>query len=112
MKRPTTRVEEIRVIRGLTKADLARRSGMPPQTLQNIENGKTKGLSLSARRLLAPVLQVREDQLMLPIGFPIDPVAGQEPPIQQLIYEALQDVLTELREIKQLLQRRADRLEP
>lgn len=104
MKRPGTRVEEVRVLRGLTKADLARRSGMPPQTLQRIEDGSTKSLSLSARRLLAPVLQVREDQLMLPIGFPIDPVAGEHPPIADLQFQTSQEILAELREIRRLLE--------
>jgi transcriptional regulator with XRE-family HTH domain len=91
---------------------------MPPQTLQSIENGKTKSVSLAARRMLAPVLQVREDQLLLPIGMPFDPEPGERPPINDLIYEALTtlinqmvrqfdvatEVVSELREIKQLLQ--------
>ena len=72
MKRPRTRVEEVRQLRGLTKAELARRAGMLPQTLQRIEDGSTKSLSLSARRLLAPALRVRDDQLMMPIGYPIE----------------------------------------
>jgi hypothetical protein len=64
---------------------------MPAQTLQSIENGKTKGLSVSARRLLAPVLQVRDDVLLLPVGHPIDPRPG-EPPAN----DPLREVMTAL----------------
>lgn len=99
MKRPQTRLEEVRIARGLTKADLARRAGMPQQTLQNIESGQTKGLSLSARRLLAPALEVRDDELLRPIGHPISPAEGQEPPINSLIYEEIRAVHATLREI-------------
>jgi transcriptional regulator with XRE-family HTH domain len=99
-----TRVEEVRRARGLSKAELCRRAGMPPQTLQNIENGKTKSVSLAARRMLAPVLQVREDQLLLPIGMPFDPEPGEQLKLEGLIYEALTLLVGELREIKQLLQ--------
>ena len=94
------------MLRGLSKAELARRAGMPAQTLQRIEDGSTKSVSLAARRMLAPVLQVREDQLMLPIGLPVDPLPGQEPPINDLILQACQDILRELRELNLLLRQR------
>ncbi len=108
MKRPKTRVEEVRLARGLTKAELARRSGMPPQTLQRIEDGSTKSLTPSARKMLAPVLRVREDELLVPIGFPIQPLAGEEPPVNDLIFQTCQDILAELRAIRQLLSDRGD----
>lgn len=105
MKRPKTRVEEVRLARGLTKADLARRAGMPPNTLQHIEAGRTKGLSVSARRILAPALQVREDQLLQPVGMPLDPLPGEQTPINDLIYQELQALHTTLRELLELLRR-------
>jgi hypothetical protein len=46
---------------------------------------------------------VREDQLMVPIGYPIEPLAGEAPPINDLLYETCQQILAELREIKALL---------
>ena len=93
--RPLTRVEEVRKARGFSKAELARRAGMPAQTLQNIEDGKTKGVSVSARKLLAPVLGVREDVLLLPVGHPFDP----SPPLDtELLAGLLRDLATVLRE--------------
>lgn len=103
-KRPLTRVQEVRELRGYTKSQLADLANMPRTTLSRIEkgpnNGGTKSLSPSAARLLAKVLMVREDQLLLPVGFPIDPIAGDEPPITDLIYETCRQILVELREIK------------
>lgn len=104
VKRPMTRVEEIRLARGLSKAELARRSGMPPNTLQHIEVGKTKGLSVSARRILAPALQVRDDQLLQPVGVPLDPLPGEEAPIDDLIYQELQAIHATLGKLLSLLQ--------
>jgi transcriptional regulator with XRE-family HTH domain len=98
---PKNRVEEIRLARGLSKIELCRLSGMPPQTLQNIENGKTKTVTDSARRLLAPALQVRPDQLLLPVGFPFDPEPGE--PIFEVLSRTFEAILAELREIKTML---------
>lgn len=103
MKRPLTRVEEVRLARGLRKSELSRRAGMAPQTLQRIEDGTTKGLSPSARKKLALPLQIREDQLMMPVGHPIDPLEGDLVPINNLIVTTLQDLLQETREIKELI---------
>jgi transcriptional regulator with XRE-family HTH domain len=90
------RVTEIRVARGLSKAELARRAGMLPQTLQRIEDGSTKSLSVTARRQLAPVLGVREDHLLVPVGYPIPPVDDinmtRTRDMQQMILQELQEI--------------------
>jgi transcriptional regulator with XRE-family HTH domain len=77
---------------------------MRPQTLQRIEDGSTKTLSATARRMLAPALQVREDQLLVPVGRPIEPLEGESPPMLDLIYQALLDVAAELRMLREMLQ--------
>lgn len=103
MKRPQNRVEEIRVARGMTKAELARRADMPPQTLQRIEDGSTKTLSFAARGKLTRALRVREDQLLAPIGTPFDSLPGEQPPATDLIYRVCLDILAELRKLNDRL---------
>lgn len=44
---------------------------------------------------------------MQPIGLPFDPLPGEEPPVNDLMYETLKEILTELREIKNLLAQQA-----
>jgi transcriptional regulator with XRE-family HTH domain len=104
MKRPQTRVEEIRVARGITKAELARRAEMPPQTLQRIEDGSTKTLSFAAREKLTRALRVRDDQLLAPIGTPFDTVPGEQAPINTMIYLTCVAILAELRTMNKTLE--------
>jgi transcriptional regulator with XRE-family HTH domain len=40
----------------MTKAELARRSGVSPQTIQKVEDGSTKDVTPENREKLAPVL--------------------------------------------------------
>lgn len=102
-KRPLTRVQEVRELRGLSKSELADLAGMPRTTLSRIEkgpaNGGTKSLSPSAAKLLAKPLRVREDQLQLPVGFPLDPEPGEAAPIVDLIYATVAEILAVLRDI-------------
>ena len=89
-----TRVQEIREKRRFPKSQLARMAGMPPQTLQRIEDGSIKTLTPKARRLLAGPLGVLEEELLMPVGTPL---RDDEPPVMDLIYHTLLDVLAELR---------------
>jgi transcriptional regulator with XRE-family HTH domain len=103
MKRPRTRVEEIRIARGLSKAELARRAQMPPPTLQRIEDGNTKTLSFSARSKLTKALQVRDDELLAPIGTPFRSENGAAPPVNDLIYAVCLEILDEMRKLNAAL---------
>jgi transcriptional regulator with XRE-family HTH domain len=82
---------------------------MPPNTLQHIEAGTTKGLSVAARRALAPALQVREDQLMQPIGIPFDPLPGEHTPVNDLIFAELRAIHETLREMLAIIKSKVDR---
>lgn len=100
-KRLLTRVREVRRARGLSQADLARLAGMEPQTLSKIEIGATKDVSPDARRKLAPILGVAEDQLLRPVGFPIPPLDGEPVPGETVILQAILDELKELNKSQQ-----------
>lgn len=66
-RQPRTRIEEIRLARGLQSAELARRVGMIPSTLFKIQTGET-GLTQSRAVHLARALMVSPEQLYAPIG--------------------------------------------
>ena len=67
---PRTRVDEIRLARGLTNAELARRAALESSTLHKVVSGK-RGVSRQLAEPLAAALQVRREELFAPIGSPI-----------------------------------------
>jgi phage repressor protein C with HTH and peptisase S24 domain len=70
---PRTRVDEVRLARGLTNAELARRAGLESSTLHKVVSGKRgkDGVSPRLADRLALALQVRREELFAPIGSPI-----------------------------------------
>lgn len=56
------RIEEIRKTRGLTRLEVARRTGIDPATLYKIERGHIR-LYPSWKRRLAEALEVPEEEL-------------------------------------------------
>lgn len=67
---PRTRLEEIRLARGVRSAELARIAGMDPQTLWRIETGR-RTITKRWREGLARALMVSAEQLYAPIGAPV-----------------------------------------
>lgn len=103
MKRPRTRLTEIRLARGMTKAELARRSGVSPQTIQKVEDGSTKDVTPENREKLAPVLGVNPDQLVAPIGSPIIYRTGERGSMDEAVHKTLIEILGELRRMNDQL---------
>lgn len=69
---PRTRLEEIRLARGLKSAELARRAGVDPSNLHKIERGASRMPHGRAYvRRLAEALMVPVEQLYAEIGMPI-----------------------------------------
>lgn len=50
------RVRELRRVKAWSQAELARRAGIRPATLSDIENGRTKGIDFDTLERLADVL--------------------------------------------------------
>lgn len=69
---PESRVQEIRIERGLIPADVARSADMDPSTYNKIDKGK-RGVSPQFVRQIAAALQVPQSELYAQIGSPIPP---------------------------------------
>lgn len=69
---PESRVQEIRIERGLIPADVARSADMDPSTYNKVDKGK-RGVSPQFVRQIASALQVPQSELYAPIGSPIPP---------------------------------------
>jgi transcriptional regulator with XRE-family HTH domain len=67
---PRTRLEEIRLARGVRSSELARLAGMDPQTLWRLETAK-RSITNRWRSALASALMVSDEQLYAPIGSPV-----------------------------------------
>ncbi len=87
---PRSRVDEIRLARGLSSADLARQAGIEPSTLHKIVSG-SRGLSERFADPLAKAQGVQRETLFARIGTPISwldepgrtaasPTRSREPP--------------------------------
>lgn len=62
----TLRLQELRDRRGLSQAELARRSGVSQATISRIEAGKTKGVDLVTLDRLSRALGVSPRSLLAP----------------------------------------------
>jgi transcriptional regulator with XRE-family HTH domain len=102
-QRPRTRLEEIRTARGMTKAELARRSGVLAQTIQKIEDGGTRDVAPATREKLAPILGVGPEQLVAPIGSPIIYRTNERGTIDEEVHKTLKDILSEVRALNELM---------
>lgn len=69
---PRSRLDEIRLARRLTNAELARQTGIEPSALHKPLSGK-RGISRKIAERLLPVLDVPYEVLYAPIGDPILP---------------------------------------
>lgn len=67
---PRSRVDEIRLLRGLSNAELARRSGIESSAQHKIISGK-RGLAWRVAERLAGPLAVEVEELFAPVGSPI-----------------------------------------
>lgn len=67
---PRSRVDEIRLLRGLSNAELARRSGIESSAQHKIISGK-RGLAWRVAQQLAGPLAVAVEDLFAPVGTPI-----------------------------------------
>lgn len=67
---PRSRVDEIRLARGLKNAELARRAALDPSTLHKIVSGQ-RGVSRHFAEPIAAALTVRPEELFARIGSPI-----------------------------------------
>lgn len=76
---PRSRVDEIRLARGLKAADLARSAGLDPSTLHKILSGQ-RGVSRQFAEPLAAALTVRPEELFARIGSPISVPGGGDDP--------------------------------
>ena len=83
---PRSRLEEIRRLRLISSAELARRADIDPTTVWRIESaGRT--LTPKWRDALARALEVSVPQLFAPIGSPVPPVPTEEAEIDQRPYD-------------------------
>lgn len=77
---PRSRVDEIRLLRGLSNAELARRSGIESSAQHKIISGK-RGLAWRVAQRLAGPLAVEVEDLFAPVGTPLsapEPVAASD----------------------------------
>jgi transcriptional regulator with XRE-family HTH domain len=83
------RVEELRLGLSMSKRELARKAGVSPQTICNIEGGHTAAPRLSRLRSIATVLEVPVEDLLVTLGVvsapptPPSPVAAPLPAVRQ-----------------------------
>lgn len=59
------RVRELREAKGMTQAELARRSGLRPATLSAIETNQTTGIDLATLEAIARELEVEPGFLII-----------------------------------------------
>lgn len=64
----TLRIEELRAARGWTQAELARRAGVRPNTILDIERGRTRGVDFETLEKLARVFEVDPAYLVVRVA--------------------------------------------
>lgn len=74
---PRSRIDEVRIARGFSNAELARASGIESSALHKVVTGK-RGLSRQFAANLATALAIPIEELFAPIGRPISPSAAPD----------------------------------
>ena len=69
---PPNRIRALRLAKGLTQDDLARRAGLNPSQLSRLETGRRSTMLMTTARRLAGALEVRIDDLDLGVRDPME----------------------------------------
>jgi putative transcriptional regulator len=59
------RLKQVREMRGLSQYELAQRSGMSPQNIQKLEQGRAKGVQLDTLDALCEALECCVQELLV-----------------------------------------------